>query len=334
MANKITLKGLAQILGISVSTVSKALADSPEISDSTKVMVKAAAREHKYRPNALARGLKYKRTKTLGIIIPDILANFFAKVVVGIEDEAEKNGYSLITCLSRETLTKEDHSLKMLSDAGADAILLSVSRETQVKGEVKHLNDTLHYDIPLIMFDRVSEKVECDSIEIDDHDGAYNATDHLIKSGCKNIVFVNPIGDTSVAQKRKEGFLDALKDAGLEPKSFTSTIENLEEELAQYLKENTIDAILAVDELSGVRSINSAISAGFSIPDQLSVIGFTDGILSQNHRPSLSTVNQRGTLMGREAVKLAINRLENPTSEIKRQIIKTELLLRDSTRKA
>lgn len=332
MANKITLKGLAQILGISVSTVSKALADSPEISDATKELVKKAAREHKYRPNALARGLKYKRTKTLGIIIPDILANFFAKVIVGIEDEAEKNGYSLITCLSRETLSKEKHSLKMLSDAGADAILLSVSRETQLADEFTHLSDTLHYDLPLIMFDRVSDKVECDSIVIDDHDGAYNATQHLIKTGCKNIVFVNPIGDTSVARRRKEGFIDAIEENNLHPNVFVSTVENCKEELTQFLKENTIDGILAVDELSGVQSINSAINAGFSIPDDISVIGFTDGVLSQYHRPSLSTVNQRGTLMGREAVKLAINRLENPKSEIKKEVIKTELLLRESTR--
>ena len=333
MAHKTTLKAIAEHLNLSISTVSKALADSPEISDATKLVVKTAARHLKYRPNAMARGLKSSRTKTLGLVIPNIMHNFFAKVIVGMEEEARKNGYSLVTCISNESLEKEKQSLNMLSDVSVDAIIISLSAETQQTEELEHLNDILYYDIPLIQFDRVSEKLDCPSVVVNDFKGAHDATMHLYETGCRNIALLSILHNTSVGKIRASGYKAALQEQGLESNVINTTLENLENDLTVFLENNPLDGIVTTDESSAIYALNALRINNRSVPDEVSVIGFTDGNLARNYFPSVSTVKQQAEIIGKRSIQIAIENLESKTKLAPvHEIIETELVLRNSTR--
>lgn len=334
MAHKTTLKAIAEHLNLSISTVSKALADSPEISDATKLVVKTAARQLKYRPNAMARSLKSSRTRTIGVVIPNIIHNFFAKVIVGMEEEATKNGYSLVTCISNESLQKEQQSILMLSDVSVDAIVISLSSETQQTENLDHLNDVLHFDIPLVQFDRVHASVDSHRIAINDFKGAFEATKYLHKTGCRNIVLLSILSNISVGKKRAEGYKSAINDLETESKIINTSLENLETDLSAYLKDHEVDGILTTDELSAIYTMNTLRSKNLDIPNDVSVIGFTDGNLARNYFPSLTTVKQQAEMMGKRTIEIAIESIESK-SKIKplQEIMETELVIRNSTRK-
>lgn len=335
MSTKTTLKGIAEHLNLSISTVSKALADSPEISEATKLLVKTAARQLKYRPNAMARGLKSSRTNTLGVVIPNIMHNFFAKVIVGMEEEATKNGYSLVTCISNESLEKEKQSLNMLSDVSVDAIIISLTSETQESNEIEHLNDVLHYDIPLVMFDRANTDVACDSVVINDFSGAFEATGYLYKTGCKNVALLSTLSNTSVGNKRLAGYQAAVsKEAGAVPKVLYTKLATLEQDLKTFLDKNEIDALITTDESSAIYAMNTIRTKGLEVPNDVSVIGFTDGTLARNYFPSVTTVKQQAEIMGKKAIEIALKNINAKEKEApKQEVIETELVIRNSTRK-
>lgn len=335
MSTKTTLKGIAEHLNLSISTVSKALADSPEISEATKLLVKTAARQLKYRPNAMARGLKSSRTNTLGVVIPNIMHNFFAKVIVGMEEEATKNGYSLVTCISNESLEKEKQSLNMLSDVSVDAIIISLTSETQESNEIEHLNDVLHYDIPLVMFDRANTDVACDSVVINDFSGAFEATSYLYKTGCKNVALLSTLSNTSVGNKRLAGYQAAVsKQKDAVPKVLYTKLGTLEQDLSNFLDANEIDALITTDESSAIYAMNTIRTKGLEVPNDVSVIGFTDGTLARNYFPSVTTVKQQAEIMGKKAIEIALKNINAKEKEApKQEVIETELVIRNSTRK-
>ena len=335
MSTKTTLKGIAEHLNLSISTVSKALADSPEISEATKLLVKTAARQLKYRPNAMARGLKSSRTNTLGVVIPNIMHNFFAKVIVGMEEEATKNGYSLVTCISNESLEKEKQSLNMLSDVSVDAIIISLTSETQESNEIEHLNDVLHYDIPLVMFDRANTDVACDSVVINDFSGAFEATSYLYKTGCENVALLSTLSNTSVGNKRLAGYQAAVsKEEGAVPKVLYTKLATLEQDLGTFLDKNEIDALITTDESSAIYAMNTIRTKGLEVPNDVSVIGFTDGTLARNYFPSVTTVKQQAEIMGKKAIEIALKNINAKEKEApKQEVIETELVIRNSTRK-
>ena len=335
MPTKTTLKGIAEHLKLSISTVSKALADSPEISESTKLLVKTAARQLKYRPNAMARGLKSSRTNTLGVVIPNIMHNFFAKVIVGMEEEATKNGYSLVTCISNESLEKEKQSLNMLSDVSVDEIIISLTSETQETNEIEHLNDILHYDIPMVMFDRANTDVACDSVVINDFSGAFEAASYLFNTGCKNVGFLSTLSNTSVGNKRLAGYQAAVsKEEGAVPKVLYTKLATLEQDLGTFLDKNEIDALITTDESSAIYAMNTIRTKGLEVPNDVSVIGFTDGTLARNYFPSVTTVKQQAEIMGKKAIEIAIRNINAKEKQAPQQeVIETELVIRNSTRK-
>ncbi|WP_405325284.1 LacI family DNA-binding transcriptional regulator [Leeuwenhoekiella sp. LLG6367-2.1] len=335
MATKTTLKAIAEYLNLSISTVSKALADSKEISEPTKIVVKNTARQLKYRPNAMARGLKNNHTMTLGVVIPNILHTFFAKVLMGMEEEAHKNGYNLVTCISNESLAKEKQSLNMLCDVSVDAIIISLASETQQTEEIEHLKNILHYDIPLVMFDRVSSLVDCDSVVINDYKGAFDATSYLMEIGCKNIAFLSCLSKTSVGKKRLTGYEDAIKAKGSSTtKIINTSLNNLDADLNTFISNNAIDAILTTDESSAIYTMNTLRTNGLEVPHDVSVIGFTDGNLARNYFPSVTTVNQQAEIMGSKAIKIAIENINRTvTKAASQEIIETELVIRNSTRR-
>lgn len=340
MKSKATLKQIAKELNVSVSTVSKALSNSPEISEPTKIKVQEFARLKNYKPNNMALNLKNKRSKTIGVIIPNILNPFFAKVFSGIEKAANEKGYNVITCISNESLEKEIHAMEMLSNGTIDGFILSVSEETQKEGASKHFKEAIAEELPIVMFDRIAEDVNCDKVIVDDFDSAVHAVNHLIKLQCKNIAMISTIDNLSVGKLRAEGYFKALKDNGYAINQGiiirTDKIEEFDRKLELLYSNEKIDGVFALDEHASVMAMKFALKKGIRIPEELSVIGFADGVWSRRLTPSLSTVSQHGPEIGEAAANMLIKRLENKDDEtpaFETQIIKTELRQRESTRK-
>ncbi len=334
-----TLKKLAELSNFSISTVSKALADNPEISNKTKNKIKKLAKLYNYRPNIIAKNLKSRTTRTIGVIIPNILAHFFAKVLAGIEKEATQHGYNIITCISDESYEKEVKSMEMLANGSVDGFIISISKETFIKENYQHLQDVIDKGLPIVMFDRVTDEVSCDKVIINDFESSFGATNRLIEAGCKNIIFVSPIHNTSVGLKRVEGYKKAIND------NFNKVSEReiliiedykqFAKILPEFLKKNKVDGVIAADELSAIYTMNLIIGLGLKVPNDISVIGFTDGILAENSNPPLTTVDQHGTNLGCMATKKILDRLNSET-EIKKYntttVIKTSLIVRGSSK--
>ncbi|CAM3901384.1 LacI family DNA-binding transcriptional regulator [Flavobacterium sinopsychrotolerans] len=340
MKAKATLKQIAKELNVSVSTVSKALNDSPEISDLTKIKIKEYAKLKNYKPNVIGLNLKNRKTKTIGVIIPNILNSFFAKVFSGIEKVADEKGYNVIMCISNESLEKEAHTLEMLSNGTIDGFIVSVSEEAQKNHEYNHFSAIINDGTPIVMFDRIAAEVDCDKVIVDDFDSALNSTQHLIDLGCKNIALLSSIDNLSVGKLRADGYLKALENNNI-PVNLniilrTDSEEDLKDKIESIFDGNTIDGVFALDENDSVAALKIGIKKGYKIPEELSIIGFADGILaSRRLSPSLTTVSQHGIEIGEVAAKLLIDRLESKEEHIPYEtvVIKTKLKERESTRK-
>ncbi|KGO94049.1 LacI family DNA-binding transcriptional regulator [Flavobacterium subsaxonicum] len=342
MRPKATLKQIAKELNVSVSTVSKALSNSPEISEPTKIKVQEFAKLKNYKPNNIAVNLKSKRSKTIGVIIPNILNPFFAKVFSGIEKTANERGYNVITCITNESLKKEIHTMDMLSNGTIDGFILSISQETQKEHEIKHFKEAIADDIPIVMFDRISTDVNCDKVIVDDFDSAVHAVTHLVKTGCKRIALVSNIDNLSVGELRAEGYLKALEDNNIKIDESLILRVNSDEEFDEKfpgffdVKGKKIDGVFALEEHASVTAMKAVLKGGFKIPEDIQLIGFADGVWSRRLTPSLSTVSQHGPEIGEAAAELLIDRLEDKSEdgpEYQTRIIKTELRQRESTRK-
>ena len=338
MKIKATLKQIAKELGVSVSTVSKALNDSPEISEPTKIKIQEFAKLKNYKPNITALNLKNRSTKTIGVIIPNILNSFFAKVFSGIEKVAEQKGYHVITCISNESIEKERHVLQMLSNGTIDGFILSVSEEAQKLQEFNHFNEIIKDGTPIVMFDRVADSINCDKVIVDDFDSSAHAAQHLIDIGCKNIALFSTIENLSVGVLRAKGFWNAIeRNGGIINHNLVISSNNTDDfdsQIDAFFKNNAIDGIFALDEHSATAAIKKGLKNGYRIPENLSIIGFADGVWSKRLTPSLSTVSQHGPEIGEAAANLLISKLENDTDEYvyTTKIIKTELRHRESSR--
>lgn len=340
MKAKATLKQIAKELNVSVSTVSKALNDSPEISEQTKIKIKEYAKLKNYKPNVIGLNLKNRKTKTIGVIIPNILNSFFAKVFSGIEKVADKKGYNVITCISNESLEKEIHTLEMLSNGTIDGFILSVSQEAQKLQDYSHFSAIINDGTPIVMFDRIADEVECDKVVVDDFDSALNSTRHLINLGCKNIALISSVDNLSVGKLRTDGYLKALKDNNIPINEKIILRTDSEDDMKSKIDaifDNKIDAIFALDENDSVAALRVSLKKGYRVPEDISIIGFADGILaSRRLSPSLTTVSQHGIEIGEVVAKRLIARLEEKegeTSDYETIVIKTKLKERESTRK-
>lgn len=334
-----SLKELAKLLSISPSTVSKALNDSPEISMPTKKRVKQAAQVYGYMPNQIAKNLKTGQTKTLGVVIPNVLGEFFGMVLQAIEKEACKNGYRLLVCLSGDSTKKEEASLTTLMNGCVDGIMISLAKETQRKKRTQYLNKLVQRGIPLVQFDRVDNSLHSSKVFVNNLDGAYMATKYLLDTGCERIAFLSPIADTSVGQLRKQGYLKAIKqESALKDSAVIAEIANYKHfnfVIDQLLKDEKIDAILAADEFCAVYAMNVIQSLGLKIPKDVSVIGFTDGKMAQCAHPPLTTVSQQASSMGRIAFLTLLRQIDYPDIETaSAQMIRPKLIVRESTKES
>lgn len=339
MRRKVTLKQIAKELDVSISTVSKSLRDSPEISEDTRLKVQAFAKLYNYKPNNIALSLKNKKTKTIGIIIPEIVHHFFATVISGIEQVANECGYNVIVCLSDESFDKEVINMEMLANGSTDGFIMSLSKETQQKKDFHHLQEVINQGMPVVLFDRISNDILCDKVIIDDQLAAYEATNFLISKGLKKIALLTTVDYVSVGKLRTDGYLNVLHDHGIEvEENLIIRIEDTEhcdEKINDLLENQSIDAILAVNELFAVTALKLAMSKGIKIPEDLSVVAFTDGIISKYSTPTITTISQNGIKMGRKAAEMLIKRLELEDEEdehYKTEIIETNLIIRESTK--
>jgi len=339
MKVKATLKQIAKELNVSVSTVSKALNDSPEISDQTKIKIKEYAKLKNYKPNVIGLNLKNRKTKTIGVIIPNILNSFFAKVFSGIEKVADEKGYNVIMCISNESMDKEAHTLEMLSNGTIDGFILSVSEEAQKLQDYSHFKEIINDGTPIVMFDRIADGVECDKVIVDDFDSALNSTQRLIDLGCNNIALLSSVDNLSVGKLRADGYLKALEDNNIPINENiilrTDSEEDLKSRIEAIFDNNAIDGVLALDENDSVAALKIGLKKGYKIPEELSIIGFADGILaSRRLTPSLTTISQHGVEIGEVAAKLLIDRLESKEVNIPYEtvVIKTKLKERESSR--
>lgn len=338
MKRKVTLKQIAKELDVSISTVSKSLRDSSEISEDTRQKVQAFAKLYNYKPNLIALSLKNKKTKTIGIIIPEIVHHFFATVISGIEHVANEKGYNVIVCLSDESFDKEVINMEMLANGSIDGFILSLSKETQFKKDFHHISEVINQGMPVVMFDRVTNDILCDKVIIDDNLAAFEAVQNLINNNFRKIALITTVDYVSVGKLRTEGYLKALQNNDIAVNENLilkiEDIDNCADQIADLVSNNEIDAIFAVNELFAVTAIKAAKNVNLNVPQDISIIGFTDGIISKYSSPSITTVSQNGIKMGEIAAKMLIERLESEDEEeehYKTEVIETHLVQREST---
>ena len=341
MKRKITLKHIAKELGVSISTVSKALKNSEEISTETKEKVQAFAKLYNYKPNNVAISLKNKRTKNIGVIIPDIVHHFFTTVFRGIEQYANKQGYNVIICVSDESFDKEVINMEMLANGSVDGFILSLSAETQKKNDFKHLQEITEQGIPLVLFDRVTNDINCDKVLVNDKESAMLAVNKFIKNGRKKIALVTTEDYFSVSKARETGYREALSMGNL--KVDESLILKLpfmdvdENALQEFFNNHEIDAVLCVNEIFAIHGMGLVQKKGMRIPEDISFIGFTDGILSKYANPGLTSISQHGQKMGEVAAKMLIEKVEREIEDeekvetFRTEVIETTLIERGST---
>lgn len=335
---KLTIKDIAKEFNVSISTVSKALNDSYEISNSTKEKIQKYAKEHNYKPNFNALSLKNRSTKTIGVIIPTMLNYFFAQVFKGIEKTALEKGYKVITCISNQSYDKEIEIIEMLSNGSIDGFLLSLAKETELNNNFNHFKDSINNGTPIVMFDRVAQSIECDKVITDDLEGASNTVQFLYKKGHKKIAFVSTISDLNIGKQRLLGYKKGLEKMGL-PFNEDLVLNIVERDYKKYknivrpfIKSNDVDAVITTGESVAVSVMKALKKNGKKIPKDVAVIAFSNGILARHSSPKMTTISQHGETMGQTAAEILIDKLENKTKEVVTKVIKTDLVIRDSTR--
>ncbi|HHU58288.1 MAG TPA: LacI family transcriptional regulator [Bacteroidales bacterium] len=332
----ITIKDIAKMLGVSPSTVSRALKDHPDISEETRNLVKTFAEKVKYRPNALALSLRKQKTNTLGLVIPEIVHHFFSSVISGMEDLAYGEGYTMMICQSNENFYREVINLQALLDHRVDGLLVSISKTTR---EFNHLHNALDSGIPMVFFDRICDELDTDRVITDDFEGARIATTHLIETGCQKILHLAAPRHLLIGKNRYEGYVQALKNHKIPlDENLVLKCDTREEVMSMRQHILTlapqIDGIFGVNDSTAIAVMQVLQENGYRIPEDISVVGFGDGPIATIASPPLTTLEQKGYEMGREAVRLLIQRLENPGALINNQtkIITPSLVRRKTTR--
>ncbi len=329
-----TIKDIARKLKVSPSTVSRALKNHPDISEATKKAVNELARKLNYQPNAVALSLKQSRSNTIGVIIPEIVHYFFSSVISGIEDVAYEAGFNVIICQSNEKYDREVANVKTLLAHRVDGILVSVSKETR---DYNHFQYIRKNRIPLVFYDRIVPGLKTDQVIIDDFDAAYQATKHLTDTGRKRIVHFAAPQNLLIAQKRKEGYLKAISDAGLTTgEELVFQADNFEKArvtVLDILKNNLqIDGVFAVNDLTAIGAMQTLLKRGIKVPGDVAVAGFSDGRFSGITDPTLTSVDQHGYEMGTVATEMLLKRiLSEKDYPCRTRVLNANLIVREST---
>jgi len=338
----VTLKEIAEQLNISVTTVSKALKDYPDVSQKTKQLVKELAKTLNYKPNAFAVNLRTKESKTIGLIIPVIVHHFFSNVIKGIISQAEKKGYLVIILQSDESYELEKKQVELLLSQRVDGIIISLANGT---AKFDHLNEIIAQEKPLVMFDKIAKIVKCSKIIIDDRKAAYKATQHLVDIGCKRIAHFRGALLPQNSIDRFLGYKKALLDNNLpyDPSLVyicecgDMSFEEGRENAKRLLKDHKdVDGVFINTDLVAIGALTEFNKQGVKVPEDISVVGFSNWFMSSVISPSLTTINQPGFEMGKAAFKqlfkeIKARKKKKPFAP-KTVVLETDLIVRTSTK--
>ena len=333
MSKPVTIKDLARQLKISVSTVSRALRNANDINHDTREAVLKLARELEYEPNFIAQSLVMKQTRIIGVVVPLINSNYFSEALSGMTDLAIEQNYHLMICQSNERVDQENKSIRKLIACNINGLLISVSKDTKSPDVIREAQKK---NIPVVMFDRIIPEVSCTKVIVDEYEGAYKAVEHLIRKGCKKIAHIGGPRDLSVSKKRKQGYLDALRDHKIEedPK-LVIHCKSFEEDASIAIRKilaECPDAIFCINDLTAIMAIQYARKKGYSIPGDIRIVGFNNDPVSGVVQPALTTVMQPGYEVGKLAIGVLIDEIEKKTAKHKMYTLRTRLVTRQSSR--
>jgi LacI family transcriptional regulator len=336
--SKVNLKHLSELLNVSVSTVSKALRNSYEISEDTKKRVLQLAQEKGYNPNPYAGALRNHKTKTIALLVPELTNNFFIQAISGAESVAQEKDYHILIYNTMDDTVKEEAIVKHLQNGRVDGVIMSLASSTH---SYEHLNELIHSGIPIVFFDRICHEIETAKITTDDFTSAFTATEHLIQNGCKDIVYLSLSEYLSIDNKRKQGYLEALGKYDIKWNTDRIIKCNGDEKLnhAKIKKllqgKNRPDGVFASVEKLALATYNVCRELNVKIPKELKVTCFSNLRTASLLSPSLTTITQPAFEMGAQAATVLFKNLEKKRSLIQNEniIIKSELVKRDSTKK-
>ena len=336
--SRTTLKDIAQELNLSVATVSRSLHDHPNISKKTKKRVRDLAKKLDYYPNIFALNLLQKKTNIIGVIVPEITSYFFSSVITGIQDVLRESGYNVLICQTEESYKEEVAMVDNLLRVGIDGLLVSPASKTK---KFNHFERLKKRGIPVVVFDRDCPGFESDKVLVDDYDGAFQAVDYLVKSGCKRIAHLAGPSSLSTSKHRLKGYLDALKENNIpinkeliiHVKGFSHD-DGIKPTKKLLSLNSPPDAIFAINDCIAVCAMHTAKTLGFKIPDDISIVGFDDEPHSSYFTPALSTLWQPVYSIGILAVKILLKRIkdEGVITEYRHENFKPELIIRASSK--
>lgn len=336
MSNKrITIKELAKLSNTSVSTVHRALHDSPDIKEEKKQAIKKLAKELDYEPDSIAQSMVSKQSKLIGVMVPTIRSIYFSNALTGMTDVANEAGYHIIFSQSNENEKDEFEGVKRLVASHVDGLLVSVSKSTKSTKAFDYIKSK---GVPLVMYDRVLDNVECNKIIVDEYEGAYKAVEYLIKKKCKRIAHVAGPQNISVCKNRLQGYLDALKQYGLkvdeESIAYASAFEANALSAIKKLFSGTRspDGIFLVNDLSAIIAVKYIASIGKKVPRDVQIIGFDNSPVCSIFEPNISTVMQPAYEVGKLAMGTLIEELKEKNKVYHALKLRTKLIIRDTTK--
>jgi len=331
----ISLKDLAQELDVSISTVSRALKDHPNISPEVKTRVKKLAEEWDYRPNPLAMGLLRQNTRTIGVIVPDLVTHFFSSVISGIESYASQHGYFIIISSSYESFQKEKECIENLLNSRVEGLILSLSYQTR---DYSHFEDLVRKGIPMVFFDRICLPGLVSSVVADNMEAACKITKHFHESGYRKIAYIAGPEFLNITRERKQGYLKGLEDLQMElnPDYLVHCEMNRDSATKATQKLLSLphppDAIFGINDTVAFAAMKEIRMQGLNIPRDIGIVGFTDDYHATVVYPTLTSITHPTFQMGEEAAKLLFETLEN-SAPPKQVELKTRLVIRDSSRR-
>jgi DNA-binding LacI/PurR family transcriptional regulator len=333
-SSAVTIKDIARILGISKSTVSRALSEHSDVNPETRKKILEVAQSLNYQPNTIALNLKQQRTNTIGVIIPETGNRFFAKAIGGIQRVANLAGYNVMICQSDESYLTERNNLHSLITSRVDGVIISVSGETD---RTDHFELLLQKKIPLVFFDRIREDLNASQVFTDNYEIAMTGTEHLISQGYKRIAIIAGPQNLHNSRNRLNGYLDALKKHNL-PIKESYVIHshfrgvNVEEYTRALINlPQRPDAVFAINDYAAIEMMHVFKKNGLRIPDDIAVLGFNNENICRFVEPALSTIDLPSYDMGVASAEILLNQIKDPESPIQRKLIKSQLIVREST---
>ena len=338
-ASTITMKDIARALGVSIATVSRALQDSPRISEERRNIIKRYAREHHFNPNFMAGSLRKSRVQPLriiGVILPEFAHYYFSSILTGIEEEAAKRGYRVIVARSNEKYEQEVEICRSFAEYNVCGAIVSQAKDTK---DYSHFVKLQELGIPLVFYDRICTGLNVSRVVVDDYMGAFNAVNYLIATGCRRIAFYGSPMQLEISKNRYNGYKDAILKAGLKvDESLVVECDNrttAEDITPRILDREVIpDGFFAVNDDTAIGIMYTAKRMGYRVPQDISICGFTNGQRAIACDPMLTTVEQRGVKVGQESVDILINQVEGviPLDKVEKRVVRTRLVVRGTTR--